>query len=66
MATLALIAETQVRTTRSNILFLTQAQGVASSSISLSFRVAIAQSVVGVPNIMGCTNLVELQAMSAT
>ena len=63
-----LTAKTWVATAQSNVLFLTQAQGVTNMSISLSLRVAIAQSVVGVPSIIGtwCTNMVELQAMSAT
>ena len=60
--------ETQAATAQSNMLFLTQAHRFASSSILLSFRVAFAQSVVGVPNIMGtlCANSAELQAMSMT
>ena len=64
----ALTAVTQVVAPQSNILFLTQAHGVANLSILLSLRVTIAQSVVGVPNMMGtwCANLAELQAMSAT
>ena len=37
----ALTAETQVATAQSNMLFLTQAQGVANLSILLSLRVAI-------------------------
>ena len=53
IATLALTAETQVATARSKVFFLMQAQGVANMSISLSLRVAITQSMVGVPNMMG-------------
>ena len=49
----ALTATTQVVATQSNVLFLTQAHGVANLSISLSLRVTITQSMVGVPNIMG-------------
>ena len=62
IVTSALTAATQVVTAQSNVLFLTQAHGVANLSISLSLRVAITQSMVGVPNMMGtwCVNLVEL------
>ena len=68
IATSALTTETQVVTAPSNVLFLTQAQGVANLSIPLSLRVTIAQFMVGVPNMMGtwCTNSVELWATSAT
>ena len=68
VVTSALMAVTQIFAAQSNVLFLTHAHGVANQSISLSLRVLIAQSDVGVPKIIGtwCANSAELQAMSAT
>ena len=64
VVTSALTAVTKVVAAQSKVLFLTHAHGVANLSILLSLRVTIAQSVVGVPSIMGtwCANLVELWA----